>query len=448
MKLLNEKLLTKLFIILCAIIALILAIIQPDNSAPDEEMKMDVCKFIAEYGELPYGGDERIRNELWGISYAFTPILSYIFGGFFIKIASLFTNDIHIFYISARLFSVLCYVISVFFVIKISKKLFKDKYIQWLFTIFISLLPQFIYLGSYINNDSLALMSISMIIYFWLCGIENKWKTKDSIGLAFSLGICALSYYNAYGYILTSAIIFIVYGIINKLKISEIIKKGILIVIITFLICGWWFIRSALKYEGDFLGLKTTDEYANKYAREDLKPNNRDNPFNNHISIFTMLLYSHWIKSTIASFISVFGGMNIRTSGIIYFIVCIIIFIGILGYLLEYLNKKYFQKLKKDKNLFLLEVIFLFNIIIPIILSLYYSYYSDFQPQGRYIMPILIPLMYFVTLGYENIFDNFIKNKKINKLFKILLIISIVFISIICLRTIFKVYVFKKGIIQ
>ena len=83
MKLLNEKLLTKLFIILCAIIVLILAIIQPDNSCPDEQMKMDVCKFIAEYGELPYGGDESIRNPGYGISYAFTPILAYTFAGIY-----------------------------------------------------------------------------------------------------------------------------------------------------------------------------------------------------------------------------------------------------------------------------------------------------------------------------------------------------------------------------
>ncbi len=41
--------------------------------------------------------------------------------------------------------------------------------------------------------------------------------------------------------------------------------------------------------------------------------------------------------------------------------------------------------------------------IIPNLLNLYHSYYVDFQPQGRYSMPMLLPLMYFVTLGWQYI---------------------------------------------
>lgn len=39
----------------------------------------------------------------------------------------------------------------------------------------------------------------------------------------------------------------------------------------------------------------------------------------------------------------------------------------------------------------------MFALLIPNYLNAYYSYSSDFQPQGRYSMPMLIPLMYFVT---------------------------------------------------
>ena len=41
---------------------------------------------------------------------------------------------------------------------------------------------------------------------------------------------------------------------------------------IVFLVAGWWFIRSGILYDGDFLGMKTSSIYAEKYAIDELKP--------------------------------------------------------------------------------------------------------------------------------------------------------------------------------
>lgn len=51
-------------------------------------------------------------------------------------------------------------------------------------------------------------------------------------------------------------------------------------------------------------------------------------------------------------------------------------------------------------------------IIIPILLTVYYAYFNDYQAQGRYMMPMIIPLMYFVAKGIEEIFNIIIKNEK------------------------------------
>ena len=64
-----------------------------------------------------------------------------------------------------------------------------------------------------------------------------------------------------------------------------------------------------------------------------------------------------------------------------------------------------------DKGIFHLMMVLL--IIIPVILYMYYVYYSDNQAQGRYLMPALYPLMYFVTLGWNNILKKVIKNGKV-----------------------------------
>lgn len=49
---------------------------------------------------------------------------------------------------------------------------------------------------------------------------------------------------------------------------------------------------------------------------------------------------------------------------------------------------------------------------IPVLLSLYYSYCSDFQPQGRYLLPMLIPFMFLVTLGLKTLIERLFVSKK------------------------------------
>ena len=51
-----------------------------------------------------------------------------------------------------------------------------------------------------------------------------------------------------------------------------VLKRGLFITGIVFLLCGWWFIRCAILYDGDFLGLSTPAKYGEKYAQEEYKP--------------------------------------------------------------------------------------------------------------------------------------------------------------------------------
>ena len=39
----------------------------------------------------------------------------------------------------------------------------------------------------------------------------------------------------------------------------------------------------------------------------------------------------------------------------------------------------------------------------PLVLSLIYSYATDYQPQGRYLLPALLPLCYYAVRGFEKL---------------------------------------------
>ena len=410
------------------------------NSAPDEKMKYDVCKYIYNNSKLPHGGEESIRDENYGISYAFMPILSYIISAVFMRLFDIFSTDPFSLIVSARLVSVLCITAYAFMCIKISEKLFKGIY-KWVFVAFATLLPQLLYLGSYINNDALAQLSISIIIYSWIIGLEKDWNWKSCIILGVGIGLCSMSYYNAYGYILTSVILYFVSGVVKKMNIKEFLKKGFAIAGIAILIGGWWFLRSYILYDGDIFAIKTQREYGQKYALEAFKPTNRKTPANQGYSFKYMLKDLNWVGTTKASFIGLFGYMDTFMKGGFYKVYETIgevallgLVLGVVIWIIKKIRKNTTEKesnlINEVKNKILLDAIFIINIIITIALSLYYSYNMDFQPQGRYIMPMIIPFMYFLTIGIKNIFDIIIKNEKIKN---VLLGVGIIILAIMAI---------------
>ena len=424
----NKKIIMAIFLIGLFGYYLIWTISQPYNSCPDEKMKWDICKYIAEHNSIPDGRDESIRDSAWGISYAFQPILTYMICAVFVKIASIFTTQQFALVVAARLVSTISMTLTIYFVIKIANKLFKDKGIyKYLFIVFIAFQPITAFLASYINNDSTAILAISMIIYLWILGLESNWKTKHCILLGGAVGFCALTYYNAYGYILCSVLICLSSAVLNKMDAKEIAKKALIVASVAFAVAGWWFVRNAIIYDGDILGTKTQNEYGDKYALEQYKPSVRKTPESSNESIWHMLNEDAWAKTTVKSFVGIFGYQSILMSNKIYYLYLSLWLIGGLGCLLKF--KDLFIYKKEEKSKYILNYIFVIAIIIPILLSIIYSYTSDFQPQGRYIMGIIIPFMYFVVNGIQTMLEKFIKSEKIRNIIIIMVMLLIIAIS-------------------
>ena len=315
----------------------------------------------------------------------------------------------------------------IYFAMKISEKLFKGIY-KYLFVAFIAFQPIMPFLASYINNDSTALLATTIIIYLWILGLESNWKNKHCILLGIILGFCALTYFNAYGYILCSIILCLVSVISNKMKLKDIIQKVLIVAICAFLIAGWWFIRNAVIYNGDFLGVQTQNEYGDKYALDEYKPSTRLTFQKQNIGIFNMIFKYSWLDTTLRSFIGIFGYNSIVMSYKIYNIYFLVWLISIIGCIIQF--KKLFIYNKKEKNKYILNYIFVLSIIIPILLSIIYSYMSDFQPQGRYIVGIIVPFTYFVVSGIKGILEKIIKNEKIRRMIIVLLIMLLIVITL------------------
>ena len=127
--------------------------------------------------------------------------------------------------------------------------------------VFSSLIPQLTFLSSYVNNDIIALAGCAMLVYAFLL-LKDNLTLKASILYGISISIIALSYYNAYAYVLGGIIYFILIFVKKKDKKltfegKKFFKYGLLISLIVIVLCGYFFIRTAIVNDGDFLGMNS-----------------------------------------------------------------------------------------------------------------------------------------------------------------------------------------------
>ena len=184
------------------------AMVQSYGDPPDEVNRFKVVSFICRHGRLPHGADPEVLLDGFGASYAFQPMLTYIIQGFLLRFLKLFTADGQVLLVAARMVNVLFGVLMAYFVRQTARLLWENTYLQWTFTVMTVFLPQNIFLHSYVNTDSMAMLAVSVICYGLLRARRSDYDRKDCVLLAAGIILCAMSYYNAYGIILAAMVVF------------------------------------------------------------------------------------------------------------------------------------------------------------------------------------------------------------------------------------------------
>lgn len=110
--------------------------------------------------------------------------------------------------LAARMVNVCFGVLMAYFVRQTAKEAWRNPYIQWTFTLLVVFLPQNIFIHSYVNTDSMAMLSVSMIFYALLRAKRTDFDRKGCLLLSMGIVLCAMSYYNAYGIILAAILLF------------------------------------------------------------------------------------------------------------------------------------------------------------------------------------------------------------------------------------------------
>lgn len=408
------------------------SMVLPYDTGPDEYMRYDVAEYIFNYKKLPRGDDPilvtaQYKGIGYGLSYAYSPYLAYLISAIIMMFSSVFgiagLGLLHV----ARLTSVVSSTITAVFLIKISKKLqLKNHY---LLPCLVCLMPEFVFVSAYVNNDAFAIMSATIICYAWILGKKGNWDIRSCICLAIGMALCLPSYYNCYGYLLISAFGFIIHYIYrviiekNIRLIKEMLIKGFSMVAFVMVFSGWWFVRNYYLY-GSLLGTEVMRKTAIKYATPDRNPLNRVSLRDSGVSLQYMFKDMGWIKISAKSFVAAFDYMAIWISDNWYYMVGIVI---LLGLVLRLLGNKLIRPYSL-RHLTGVHIMLFVSLWIVVVLSIIYSYTNEFQPQGRYLLPAIIPLMIFVTEGVESV-----KNRRVRLVIGIGTCLFMVAISVYCL---------------
>ena len=386
------------------------ALAAPMGEGPDEGMHMDVAYYIYRHGALPRGDNPEIRNPVWGISYAYSPILPFIIGAGFMKAASVMGAAEDSLYIAARFVSVAAGVLTVLFSALASRELFSKKNrMMYLFPLLIAFFPEMMHLRTYVNSDAFGIMTTAMIVLAWAKGKKHGWRIRDAVFLAVSLGLCALTYYNCYGFILLSIpFFFLTDGGRRSARGKKTAEKAVIIVLITFAVCGWWFIRNAVIYHGDILGRAALKNAGELYAAPGYRPSDRVTPMSSGLTLLQMFTETEWLKETLTSFVGRFSNFRLQVEMPVVRLSLIIMAASLLFNLRFPLSLRRSKKSQRAGIEFsdfqmspVCQLILLAAMLIPAGLTVYYSYTNDYQPQGRYLMPMIVPLVYFLCQGLD-----------------------------------------------
>jgi hypothetical protein len=435
---LKETRFVYLIMLVTLILYLLWSLIIPFGEAPDEPLRYDIANFIYKYHELPLAMDTRLTNFGHGITYAALPQLPYIFGGILMIISKGIINEENLFYVH-RLISVISGVVAVYFVFKICQELKLSKGLIYFVTCIFAFVPQYAFINSYVNQESFSICVNLFIVYTWFKGSKENWPYSSIVKLAIGISLSLLTYLNGYVTIPASALLLLLTLKGNKYLIT---KKILVLSLIVFCLAGWWFIRNFVNYNGDFLGLNTMRSVAEVWSSPEQKPSIKLTLAMKGFTIPEMFTKTDWWESSYNSFWAVFGGMNVTVDSKYYHYIGmlhLISFFGIIFVLYDKFNLLFKRKIqlnvliKKDIMYILLCLI----IVMTFALTTYYSFYSDYQPQGRYLFPALFPVILFIGIGFEKILKDNIRN-----VIYCLTIISMFFLNVNSLLNIilFKYY--------
>lgn len=369
--------------------------IQPEgpNTAPDEGTHFNWnVKFIIDHKQLPVSGEDDIpllqacRDTTWGkvpctYSYQAYPGANYVFAA---GVSWIMHEITGVSYLNgarlAALFWGVAFINLLYFMVL---RVTRNPNISAIITASVAFIPQVIFSASYVNQDAHSLAIGALVGYALIRFIQDQRVSSYIIaGIAFG-GLLPLAKFNYFLLCFMVAAVLIVAVIYKKISWQHIGKLALWCLAGFIVFAGFWYGRNIMLYH-DPLGQSFTLHAMSAYHELGQAKD---------FSLVTLQESTRlgFFETLFRSFFLAFGPMSYYLDGPVYAIVsfCLFALIFIFFYICTLVSpatRKY-------------AIIVFGSVILFILMALGLVYQNatvyDFQPQGRYLFPILIP----ITLG-------------------------------------------------
>ncbi len=394
------------------------------GNAPDEKEHYAMVEYVAKHGRLPHYGEPNFTvwlmktgNRLYaadpknlrGIfqlqnnptrtelrqTYLFVPQLPYFLNGWFCRLQGGATPA------RARAFNSLCVAGAAVLVFLAGLALWPARRLAaWVAGACVGLWPQLCFVGAYVNDDGLALLSVGGLVAACAWCQRGPFARRRAVGLGVALGLLG----SCKPYVFAFLPLFVLWfwrwsrsESRSEFRTPHFWRRAGLAAAIAIAIAGPWFVRNAVLY-GDptghrFLEAKMREfvamlpqDVVNGTTLLFLKPAKaRVDP---HI------FFGPWLQHSFDSFWARFGWMDSNPTQPLAKIARAVLALG----LVLSIRRRTLAAWWNVPGLFGLPALALL-----LLGSMANSYFVDSQPQGRYLLPAAPGLLLQITGGFATL---------------------------------------------
>ena len=415
----------KIFFALAVSLTAAMAVVSNYDRHPDEHFHFEAVKYYVNHFLPPEIDDPAVRDSysVYGVSYLNYHWAEYFFAGKFVYLLSPFVENP---FYAARFFQVFLFAgLFLWFA-------FRGENYEFIIPCFLLATPQVWYVFSYVNNDAFALFIALLaadqiarpksLLNEFLSEEPPKNRIRGGIFFGILTGFLLIVKPNYWSFLIFAAlwIIFKYPPNVRNLKrfaLILLVAFGVLI----FRVGLDFYVNGETNYVGfsyvhKFFGnlenkgkLATYQESVAEYRfRSSTVENDPENAFpeikmrQRGVGFFEMLFEKKWLEMSWKSFVGAYGYMNIWSSKRYYtqIFALHLIFAVFLIYAVV--------KSREKESLIQLGLMF-FGCFLTVFVSMMLSWLYAFQPQGRYLFPVLPMLGLFVYANRRH-FNNFAIN--------------------------------------
>lgn len=363
----------------------------PLGAGPDNAAHNDVTRFIATHGRLPTipRDEDALLFTPYGGTRALRPPLTYIVSAAVSKIPVFAKLHPAVAY---RKGSVLLTSLTIWIVFHTLLVYFRSYGLAFMGAALLGLLPQYVFIASYNNDDSGAIFSASLMFLSLVRFLCRGVTLKNCVLFGIAAGLVILSKMTAWLLLPTVAIFLLIFV---RCSAKRLLGYSAVVVVAAALSGGWWLVFNIHHYGSDDpFQQKITQEAAQRHTRfaaghvfgyKAKDVGFRELVFDN---------YDNFVEKTYKSVIGNLDWLRLRFGDFQYQFYLSLFFIGV-GYILLRLVwfiyttvfNGFVWNTVTQRTVF--ELLMLVSVLFQFSIYVWANINNDIQTQGKYLLPVV-----------------------------------------------------------